>query len=85
MEISNGLSEFSKKHNPNHEVYFYFQIGGNPRTVRETLVCEQFTDTPFENDQNMSADPKYIELQKKMKNVFKEGTIQDEMRVVFND
>ena len=39
----------------------------------------------FENDQNMSADPKFIELQKKMKNVFKEGTIQDEMRVVFND
>ena len=33
----------------------------------------------------MSVDPKYNELQKKMKNVFKEGTIQDEMRVVFND
>ena len=26
-----------------------------------------------------------IELQKKMKGVFKEGTIQDEMRVIFND
>ena len=64
---------------------FSFQVGGNPRTVRETLVGEQFTDKAFENDQNMSADPKYIELQKKMKNVFKEGTIQDEMRVVFND
>jgi hypothetical protein len=33
----------------------------------------------------MSADPKFIDLQKKMKGVFKEGTIQDEMRVIFND
>ena len=73
-----------KKHYPDHEVYFSFQIGGNPRTVRETLVGEQFTDKAFENDTNMSADPEFIELQKKM-NVFKEGTIQDEMRMVFND
>ncbi len=85
MEISKGLAEVRKKHYPDHEVYFSFQIGGNPRTVRETLVGEQFTDKAFENDQNMSADPKFIELQKKMKGVFKEGTIQDEMRMVFND
>ena len=61
MEISKGLAEVRKKHYPDHEVYFSFQIGGNPRTVRETLVGEQFTDKAFENDQNMSADPKFIE------------------------
>ena len=53
--------------------------------MRETLIGEQFTDKAFQNDQNMSADPKFIDLQKKMKGVFKEGTIQDEMRVIFND
>ena len=36
MEISKGLAEVRKKHYPDHEVYFSFQIGGNPRTVRET-------------------------------------------------
>ena len=46
---------------------------------------QQFTDKAFENDTNMSADPEFIELQKKMNGVFKEGTIQDEMRMVFND
>ena len=64
---------------------FLFKLVETPRTVRETLIGEQFTDKAFENDQNMSADPKFIELQKKMKGVFKEGTIQDEMRMVFND
>ena len=54
MEISKGLAEVRKKHYPDHEVYFSFQIGGNPRTVRETLIGEQFTDKAFENDQNMS-------------------------------
>ena len=38
MEISKGLAEVRKKHYPDHEVYFSFQIGGNPRTVRETLM-----------------------------------------------
>jgi hypothetical protein len=38
-----------------------------------------------ERDSNMSADPKYIELQEKSKDVFVEGTIQDEIRYVFND
>ena len=44
MEISKGLAEVRKKYYPDHEVYFSFQIGGNPRTVRETLIGEQFTD-----------------------------------------
>ena len=48
MEISKGLAKVRKKHYPDHEVYFSFQIGGNPRTVRETLVGEQFTDKAFE-------------------------------------
>ena len=85
MENYKSIAEVRKKHYPDHEVYFSFQVGGNPRTVRETLIGEQFTDKAFQNDQNMSADPKFIELQKKMKDVFKEGTIQDEMRVIFND
>ena len=88
MEISKSLAEVRKKHYPNHEVYFSFQIGGNPRTVRETLVGEQFTDKAFENDQNMSADPKFVELQKKMKGVFKEGitisTILFTIAICFN-
>ena len=33
MEISKGLAKVRKKHYPDHEVYFSFQIGGNPRTV----------------------------------------------------
>ena len=30
MEISKGLAKVRKKHYPDHEVYFSFQIGGNP-------------------------------------------------------
>ena len=45
MEISKGLAEVRKKHYPDHEVYFSFQIGGNPRTVRETLVGEPVSYT----------------------------------------
>jgi hypothetical protein len=33
----------------------------------------------------MSSDPKYAELMKKMEGVFKEGTMQDEFRIIFND
>ena len=84
MEISKGLAEVRKKHYPDHEVYFSFQIGGNPRTIRETLIGPMF-EGDNDADAKMSADPKFIELQKKMKGVFKEGTIQDEMRMVFND
>ena len=47
MEISKGLAEVRKKHYPDHEVYFSFQMGGNPRTVREKLVVEQFTYKAF--------------------------------------
>ena len=84
MEISKGLAEVRKKHYPDHEVYFSFQIGGNPRTVRETLVGEQFTDKAFENDQNMSADPEYIKLLEQLKEVAIEGTIEDEIRPIFS-
>jgi len=64
--------------------FFSFQVGGNPRTIRETLIGEMFGDDD-ERDSNMSADPKYIELQEKSKDVFVEGTIQDEIRYVFTD
>jgi hypothetical protein len=84
MEICNGLAEVRKKHFPTSHVFFSFQVGGNPRTIRETLIGEMFGDDD-ERDSNMSADPKYIELQEKSKDVFVEGTIQDEIRYVFTD
>ena len=84
MEICNGLAEVRKKHYPTSHVFFSFQIGGNPRTIRETVIGEMFGDDD-ERDSNMSADPKFIELQEKSKDVFVEGTIQDEIRYVFAD
>ena len=36
MEIGKGLAAVRKKHYPNHDVYFSFQRGGDPRTLRET-------------------------------------------------
>ena len=38
----------------------------------------------MELDAKISADPRMIESMKKMEGVFVEGSIQDEMRVVFN-
>ena len=53
MEISKGLAEVRKKHYPDHEVYFSFQVGGNPRTVRETLIGEQEEKTIIESLENL--------------------------------
>ena len=38
MEICKGLAEVRKVHFPDHQSYFSFQIGGNPRSFRETLI-----------------------------------------------
>ena len=39
MEIGKGLAKLLEKNIIlNHEVYFSFQMGGDPRTVRETLI-----------------------------------------------
>ena len=37
VEIAKGLSQIRKKYYPDHVVSFSVQIGGNPRSIRETL------------------------------------------------
>ena len=84
MEIGKGLATVRKKHYPNHDVYFSFQMGGDPRTIRETLIGPMF-EGDNEADAKMSADKKYQSLQKQLKKVAVEGTIQDEMRFIFSE
>ena len=36
MEIGQGLAKVRKKYYPKHQIYFSFQMGGDPRTIRET-------------------------------------------------
>ena len=52
MEIGKGLAAVRKKHYPNHDVYFSFQMGGDPRTIRETLIGPMF-EGDNESDANM--------------------------------
>ena len=84
MEIGKGLAAVRKKHYPNHDVYFSFQMGGDPRTIRETLIGPMF-EGDNQADAKMSADKKYQGLQKQLKKVAVEGTIQDEMRFIFSE
>ena len=85
MEIGQGLAAVRKKYFKKHQVYFSFQIGGDPRTIRETVIGPMFEDNNFEADQKMSADKKYQKLQMQLKQVAVEGTIQDEIRYVFSE
>ena len=85
MEIGKGLAKIRKKYFPKHGIYFSFQIGGDPRTVRETMIGTMFEDDNFEADQKMSADKKYQKLQMQLKKVAVEGTIEDEMRFIFSE
>ena len=84
MEIGKGLAEVRKKHYPNHDVYFSFQMGGDPRTIRETLIGTMF-EGDNDADANMSADPEYIKLLDQLKEVAIEGTIKDEIRPIFSE
>ena len=84
MDIGKGLAAVRKKYYPNHEVYFSFQMGGDPRTIRETLIGPMF-EGDNEADANMSADKKYQSLQKQLKDVAIEGTIKDEIRPIFSE
>jgi hypothetical protein len=84
IEICKGLAEVRKVHFPDAHSYFSFQIGGNPRSFRETMIGEMF-DGDYEKDMAMSADPKYIELIEKLSQVMVHGTMQDEMRMIFTD
>jgi hypothetical protein len=84
MEIGKGLAAVRKKHYPKHDVYFSFQMGGDPRTIRETLIGPMF-EGDNEADANMSADPEYIKLLEQLKEVAIEGTIKDEIRPIFSE
>ena len=85
MKIGQGLAKIRKKYFPKHGIYFSFQIGGDPRTIRETVIGAMFEDDNFEADAKMSADKKYQSLQNQLKKVAVEGTIKDEMRVIFSE
>lgn len=61
MEIGQGLAKIRKKYYPKHQIYFSFQIGGDPRTIRETLIGPMF-EGDNEADAKMSADKKYQSL-----------------------
>ena len=84
MEIGKGLAAVRKKYYPDHEVYFSFQMGGDPRTIRETLIGAMFEGNN-EADANMSADPEYQKLLEQLKDVAIEGTIKDEIRPIFSE
>ena len=83
MEIGKGIAAVRKKPYPHHEVYFSFQMGGDPRTIRETLIGPMF-EGDNDADANMSADPEYIKLLEQLKEVAIEGTIEDEIRPIFS-
>ena len=84
MQIGKSLAKVRKKYYPKHNIYFSFQIGGDPRTIRETLIGPMF-EGDNEADAKMSVDKKYQSLQKQLKKVAVEGTIQDEIRVIFSE
>ena len=84
MEIGQGLAKVRKKYFPKHGIYFSFQIGGDPRTIRETVIGPMF-EGDNEADANMSADPEYQKLQEQLKDVAIEGTIEDEIRPIFSE
>ncbi len=82
VEIVKGLKEIRQKYYPDHVINFSVHIGGNPRSIRETVIGEHFSDSSFDRDAKMSADPKFVELSKRTRAVFKEGTMKDEFRVI---
>ena len=49
MEICQGLAKVRKKYFPKHQIYFSFQVGGDPRTIRETLIGSSRITKNFEN------------------------------------
>ena len=84
IKIGQGLAKIRKKYFPKHGIYFSFQIGGDPRTIRETVIGPMF-EGDNKADAKMSADKKYQSLQNQLKKVAVEGTIKDEMRVIFSE
>ena len=84
MEICQGLAKVRKKYYPKHQIYFSFQVGGDPRTIRETLIGSMF-EGDNNADAKMSADKKYQSLQKQLQKVAVEGAIEDEIRFIFSE
>ena len=84
MEIGQGLAKIRKKYYPKHQIHFSFQMGGDPRTIRETLIGPMF-EGDNDADAKMSADKKYQSLQKQLQKVAVEGTIEDEIRFIFSE
>ena len=63
---------------------FHFKLVADPRTIRETVIGPMF-EGDNDSDAKMSADKKYQSLQKQLKKVAVEGTIEDEMRFIFSE
>ena len=84
MEIGQGLAKVRKKYYPKHQIYCSFQVGGDPRTIRETLIGPMF-EGDNNADAKMSVDKKYQSLQKQLQKVAVEGTIEDEIRFIFSE
>ena len=81
MKIAIEQAKIFKELTGNDELVS-FQIGGNPRTICRQRMVEM--DKLGEDDQKVSTDPKWQELEKQHKGVFVDGTMIDEMRYVIN-
>ena len=57
MQIGQGLAKVRKKYYPKHQIYCSFQMGGDPRTIRETLIGPMLAGDN-DADATMSADKK---------------------------
>ena len=38
MEIGQGLAKVRKKYYPKHQIYFSFQVGGDPRNIAPVIL-----------------------------------------------
>ncbi len=81
MQIATEQAKIFKELTGKEEL-ISFQIGGNPRTICRQRMMDM--DKLGEDDQKVSSDPKWQELEKKHKGVFVDGSMVDEMRYVIN-
>ena len=81
MEIATEQAKIFKELTGKDELVS-FQVGGNPRTICRQRMVEM--DKLGEDDSKVSADEKWLELEKRHKGVFVDGTMVDEMRYVIN-
>jgi len=81
MKIATEQAKIYKELTGNDEL-ISFQIGGNPRTICRQRMVDM--DKLGEDDQKVSTDLKWKELEKQHKGIFVDGTMVDEMRYVIN-